>query len=459
MEPIEYTRRILPWILLTKFRNVMLNLPSSIKDAVEPEIVIRNLDLYVADNIGVYVPGASSLLYVPYLKYDALLDEEASEIHITPVDGFVSGFMPNGKYTKIPVKFIEEKDGPVTLKYDGDNFSDFAVSIVTRNIYRLRAGKYFASRLKKSVLEKNGIHVSKYKDKELELSNVVVKSRNVEGSVKIRIFLYDVIGKYPYVVPGIVPGILTLIQRGELRPYPEDVEEELNKFLDELASIGGRISPISGGLLKQVSRTRFTYHIGEISGPERAIKNLKVTHRGDVWLGGEVAYKGVRVDFHANPDNRKLYMTISVVPFNPPATIVLNYPPFNIMALSALVNQRRDFLRYQIEKEVRSRAKRYGLNIGSFHNDLAVLSDANITFEDIRNVLKDGYPKIPKLRKIMYRFEKLGHVADLVAMTIGDIYKVDKLLVSQVKPKTKVEKETKVTPTSIEEEEMEEALL
>ena len=447
-------RRVLPWVLMPKFRNVLTQL--DIDPNRKGDVVIRNIDLYVTDNVGIYVPGASTFLSVPYLKYDTEINEEEKTVSISSNDGFVAGFMPNGRYSKFLAKTIDENDGPIVLKYEGESLPDFAISIVARNVYRLHAGKYFAAKIKK-YMEKLGVEFDKTRT-QVKITDVLVKEGNITGEVHMKINLYRIkTGANEIKAPGIVPGLLSLMEHGLIKPIDGEVEEELNKFLREVGRVGGRVSPISGGLLKQTSKTKFTYYLGEISAPNHVIDGLKKRHGNTIWLGGAPAYRGVKVNFYANLPVKKMYMSISILPFSPPATVVLNYPPFNLLPISALYYEREPFLRYQVEREVATRAKKIGLEIGPFHRDLSVLGDASVTFEEIKSMLKDGYPKIDKLEKAMHKVERLGTVADLVSMTIGDVYKVDKLLVSLLEPKVRA-KEKVASPKEETEVEKEEGL-
>ena len=446
MDPREQARRVLPWIIMPKFKNVLTHFPDSIINKIrmenqnqQIEIGTRELELYVAEGEkwgGLYIPGASTFLTVPYIKYDVEIDEKRKIMTVTSSDGFIQGFAPDGTYVKYRTLTIDEKDGPIELEYDA-NFTEFATGVVVRNVYRLLAGKYFARRIASIMRKKFGVKIIKEKE-EIKIGDVVVSEGHVRGTVPIVINLYLVGLEYNnYVTPGVVPGILQLIEDGILKPYDEKTEEVLTNFMEKITRIGKRVSPISGGILQKTSKTKFTYYLGEIDAPDTVINTLKRKMGDSVWLGGGPAYRGTRVNFYVNLTKKKFYMTISILPFNPPATIVLNYPPFNIAPISALMNERYAFLEYNIKREVIPRARRLGLDVGSFHRELQVLGDAGITFDEVRGILKDGYPRLDKLEVVAEKAEKLGNVADLVSMISADVYKIDKLLISLIEPKAK----------------------
>ena len=93
--------------------------------------------------------------------------------------------------------------------------------------------------------------------------------------------------------------------------------------------------------------------------------------------------------------------------------------------------------------------------------DYEALADAGITFDEVRDVLKDGYPRFVHLRPLLEKAEKLGYIGDVMSHAYGKETKVEEILIKELKPlikkevvaeKREVEKPTTIETTEEEEE-------
>ena len=454
--PEEVARRVLPWYLLPKFSNVLTSLGS--KRDIESYKAIKT-DLVVNEVTTVYIPGASRFLLVPHVEFEAVDNQEEKQVEVRVMDGWVHGFLPDGRYAKFLTKTLLKDEEVIPIKYER-SYTDFAVDTVVRNYLRIRAGPLFAYKVERFGRE-HGVAFYKTvpdylygaKNVAATVAKVVIREKTVFTEITLPVYLYELSykGEYLGVVPGIVPGILHLIGKDKLDTLKDnpDAKQALTDFVSEVAEVGKRVAPISSATLQATSKSRFTYIIGEADGPKTVFEDIARKlgkNRSLMWITGAPAYRGVRVNFYLNPHNQKIYMTISILPFSAPAVVVLNYPPFNIAPLAALVNQRMNFLRFNLNK-VKDYLDKRGIDAGFYDMDYEVLSDAGITFDEVRATLKDGYPRLENLKVLLEKAEKLGYVGDLMAQVYGKESRIEEILVKELKPLMKKEAKKEMEKT------------
>jgi len=446
MQPQELARRTLPWYLTAKFKNALLALPSDIDVKRDVETYVK-VDLSVNAVSGVFVPGASRFLMVPYVEYSSEVNKDEKKIHVTIKDGFVSGFLPDGKYVKFLAKTIT-KEEPVELAFE-ENYTDFAVDTVIRNYLRLNAGTMFAGRVE-TYAKARGIFfrsLGKY-----VISNILLREGSVYATVKLPTKLHNVSYKdTTFISPGVVAALLHLIGSDKFDPLAEHPEgkQVLADFIKKVDSVGSKLTGVSSSLLQATSKTKFTYIIGEVSGPEQAMKSIKRQE----WLTGFTAYRGVRANLYLTPPSY-VTLTISILPFVAPATAVLNYSPFNLAPLASLMNQAERQLQYALDRAA-DQLNRRRLSAGFYDADYEVLADAKVSFEDIKRVLRDGYPRLENLDRILEKMERLGYIGDIVSHAYGKESKIDRILIKELREIAKSEKKA----GKVEKEEKEEGVL
>jgi len=447
--PEEIARRILPYMLLPMFKNAITNLPSL--EEKEDQIVVRNVEVYYTDFARPFIPSAASLLSVPRIEYTAKADDEEKEITVEINDGFVHGFMPNGRYAKFLAETLT-KGNPVTFKYR-DSYTDFALETAIRDWLRIKAGALLAYKIKK-LAEKHDV---KFAKEEKGRISIIISEHGVYSKLNIPTNLYYVIyKKHKGVYPGVVPAIVTLMHAREISFVEPAVQEELEKFIKELVSIGSRVAPISGSLLQQTRKTSFWYVIGELDVPEK--KEFKP---GKHYITGGMIHRGVRLNIYADYKTKKLYANLTILPFVPPATIVLNYPPFSVMPLSALMTERYRALGYHIGK-ARKHLRRLGVKLESYDREYRALEVKGIGFEMIRSILKQNYPRFNILREALYKLESLGEIGDLLQLTTPGVKKLDEIVIQSLKKEEHVaekhEHKEEIKGAEEAEEEVEELL-
>ena len=452
--PEEIARRVLPWYLLPRFKNIVLS-----KRDVESYLVVNEVAREV------FVPGASRFLTVPHVEFDAVDNKDEKKLLVHVHNGWIQGFLPNGQYAKFLAKTVlRDKDNEIEVKYD-ESYSDFAVSNVVRNYLRIKAGPLFAFKTEQYV-KKYGIVFGRHSRDKVYSAEIIIKEKSAYSKITLPVFLYYMAynGKIIDTVPGVVPGVLRAIGDGIIDPVAEnpDAKQALTDFIRELTEVGQTLAPVSAATLQMTSKSKFTYIVGEADGPDTVFNELMKTGRRLVWITGAPAYKGTRVNFYIDPKNRKIYMTISILPFNAPAVLVLNYPPFSIAPLSALMNQRRLFLSYNLDKVERHLEKR-GIKVGFYDVDYETLADAGVTFDEIRTALKEGYPKLDTLRQILGKMEKLGYIGDIISHAYGKEMKIEEILIKELKPlvaeKKPAEEKTVIPKEKEYEAEEEEVML
>jgi len=448
MEPKELARRALPWYLTAKFKNALLALPDNIDVKRNVETYVK-VDLSVNAVAGIFVPGASRFLMVPHVEYSSEVDKNEKKIRIHVKDGFVSGFLPDGKYVKLLAGTITKGD-PIELNFEKD-YTDFAVDTVVRNFLRINAGTIFGGRVE-AYAKSRGVFFKGLGN--YVLSDILLREGSVYTTVKLPTKLYHVQYKdESFIAPGVVAAVLHLIGIGKFDPLADhpDAKQALADFIKKVDDVGSKLAGVSGSILQATSKTRFTYIIGEVSGPERVMKSIKERE----WLTGFTPYRGVRANIYLSPPNR-VTLTLSVLPFVAPATTVLNYSPFNMAPLAALMDQSAKQLREALDKAETQLNKRR-LSAGFYDADYEVLADAKVTFEDVKRVLRDGYPRLENLEKVLEKLERLGYIGDIVSHAYGKETKIDRILIKELRELARTE--SKAEKKEKEESEEESVLL
>ena len=428
LSPHEIARRALPWVLLPRYRNVLLNTPIKTKVASTP-IALRNLEIYIPKHGGIYIPGAASFLYAPYLavEYEIVRNEfEPTKGHILikGLDGYVMGFMPDGRFSKFSDRVLEKVAGR-TLEFEGEDPSDFNINMVARNLARLEAGRIFAIKLK-NYLSKHGF--SFIKSGVGSIRTVVISEGNVRTTVTIPTTFFDVrYNDVEVTVPGIVPGILTHIARGSYDPVPDEAREVLNDIFNRMKSVATRYMDYA--VVFRISKTTFTYVAGQVDAPQ----SVKKKYEGAPVHLANSKIPGGRITAYADLDNNLILMNITMVPFNPPAALTLNYPPLNLAPIAMVVNEYADSFD-ELIRFAYWRAKKYGLKLSFEKEAYITLKDAGITLDDIKKPLHEGYPKIESLIILLDKLERLGDLTSMLQLSIGELKQVDQILIDTLKP-------------------------
>jgi len=433
----ELVRRTLPWYVMSRFQNALLSIPDVVVEQRINEKYVK-VDLKTRQVAGIFVPGASRFLVSGYVNFEIVEDTKKKQeetwrrtmyehneykLMVNIKSGFVYGFLPNGKY----VKFYQDKivkNELVEVKYK-DEYSLGQVADVLRNYLRLSASPLFGAVVSKYA-KKIGIEMT-----EVE-SGIVPEIIIKEGKLYTRVVLPTNIYRVKYNdfrfrSPGVIASILFLMSNNMLDPLQENPEARglLSDFIKRVDEVGRSLAGVSGSLLQSTSKSSFTYIIGEVKETSNTANLKNPIGLGTFWIN-----KYTTMRFTLQP-SRIITTTITVRPFSSPATVVLNYTPFNIAPLSALMNEGKSSLSFAKEK-VTSILRKKGFEPGFYDTDYEVLSDANITFEDVRKILRDGYPKLESLNVVLEKSEKLGYIGDVISHAYGSEVKVDKILIREL---------------------------
>lgn len=446
----DQVRKLLPWYLAPRFNNTITSV--SIKD--KSVIVNRNVEVYTTSSSPyVFIPIASMMLYVPYLNVGYTVAPEPNEdkkiARIVKVNGSVGGYLPNGKYAKFTERVFADKIYEKEIEITGKP-SDFSISMVARVIARIESAKYFASKIKYT-LEKT----EKWKFDPIgkgHIKAINIAEGNAMTKIEINTTFFDVIYKdYGEVKsPGIVAGVSHFFKNDNTLPVENSkVKDYLIEFAKRISDVGKSFTTLA--ILHKATRSSFSYVIGEAEIPDSVKRELvgkdkPLWH----WITGVPVYRGVRGNFYLDPNTNKVIMTITFHPFYPPASVVLNYPPFHLTPLSAMVNERMKQLKY-VSGLVESRLRKRGIEVTLYPDELEPLSEAGVTFDELRNTLKKGYPYIYQLERLLEKMDKVSYLGDVSTLTLGKIQKIDEMLISSITPKKT--KQTVEEPASDELEE------
>ena len=69
-----------------------------------------------------------------------------------------------------------------------------------------------------------------------------------------------------------------------------------------------------------------------------------------------------------------------------------------------------------------------------------MLADAKITFNDVRRVVLEGYPRLGTLRRLLEKVEALGSVGDVMSLAYGKETVVDEMMIKQLAPQRRRER-------------------
>jgi len=421
----EMARRLLPWVLAPRFKNVV----TSVEVEGEKAVARRNVELYETDAGGVMVPGASMFLYEPYLNTEyrvKITGRDKGYAVITAISGYVAGYMPNGEYVRYGYRTLRDVVGK-RIEFTGSEPDQFTVNMIARRLARISAARIFAANIKQALMEEG------WKFEligEGTIKKVYVREGNAATKVVIQTSFFAVYydGR-AYTAPGIVPGVLNFFADPNLSIVKrDDVRERLIEFLGRVSEVGSKFAPVS--ILQQATRSTFTYVIGEVEGLSKTGKA-----GGSQWVAGGPAYSGVRANVYADR-NGKLLLSLTFIPFSPPASLELNYPPYHIAPLAAMVRDRPRMLRYLADTAVK-RLARQGADAVAYVDELEPLADAGVGFDELRRAMKEGYPKMETVETILDKMTRIEDVADVASLTYGEVRKVDELLVSEIRPPEK----------------------
>jgi len=456
--PKEMARRLLPWYLAPRFSNVITNVSLEGEKAV----VKRNVDLYVTSNTpSLYIPASSMFLYVPYLasKYnfkEKSLRGDRKEVTIMDIQGFVAGYMPNGRYAKFTDNAIRKDIVGNTITITGEP-DDFSINMVAKTIARIESGKYFANKIRQD-LKKNGWSFSPIGNGTIKAIKIV--EGNAESKLQIVTTFFDVSYKNKKILaPGIVPGVISFFGDDNNLPIEDGrVKDTLIDFVKRVSDVGKSFSSVS--MLQKATRSTFAYVIGDVSMTDTTKEDLKKRNGNNpwVWITGAPVHTNTRNNIYLDLETNKIIMATTFVPFSPPASLVINYPPFHLLPLSAVANERMGQLKYFAETIPRRLQKLRVDDVTVYADEFEPLGEAKIRFDDIRKILKEGYPKLETLDVMLDKMEKVSYLGDIASMVYGTVRKIDELLISTIKPKEKEKVKSKESKEK-EEKEFEDVVL
>jgi len=430
----EMVRRLLPWYLLHRFRNVVL--------AVEVEeeegrgvARVREVELYVSPNAPyVFVPGASMMLYAPFIRarYEvAASGSGESEVVISGVEGFVAGFLPNGRYAKYTEKAFGEGVVGKRVKVRGEP-DQFDIDVVAAGIARIVAGGWFAANIKTS-LSREGWEFEPFAKGALKVITVAERRAEAEVSIMVRLFKVRYGGR-EVTAPGIVPGVAAFFADDRSLPIADaGARDALIGFVKGVADVGRHFASLA--LLQRTARSTFTYTVGEASVPKAVREHLMKRSGGSgrLWLAGGRLHRGVRADFYLDLEGGGVVSDITIYPFSPPATLVLNYPPFNMAPLAATLHEQpRRFAR--LAELASKRLDRYRVEGALYVKELEPLAEAGVKFDDIKKALREGYPKLDTLEALLGKMDRVSYLGDVASMAYGRARRVDELLIASITP-------------------------
>jgi len=107
--------------------------------------------------------------------------------------------------------------------------------------------------------------------------------------------------------------------------------------------------------------------------------------------------------------------------------------------LAALMNQAEKQLQQALDKAT-DQLNRRRLSAGFYDADYEVLADARVTFDDIKQILRDGYPRLENLDRVLAKLERLGYIGDIVSHAYGKESKIDRILIKELREIVKTEK-------------------
>ena len=433
----EQTRRLLPWYLAPRFHNVI----TSVKIKDSSVIMRRNVEVYTTSSSPmVFVPLASMMLYTPYMEVEynvRVSDVNLSDriANIVKVKGFVSGYLPDGRYTKFTERAFADKVFEKEIVVEGEP-SPFMISMVARRVARIESAKYFANKVRYELTKSKKWWFEPVGKGRVKVINVV--EGNAMTKMEISTTFFDVRYKdyEPVTTPGIVAGVAHYFGNDETIPIENDkVKDFLIDFVKRIADVGKSFTPIS--VLNKVNRSTFSYVIGDAEIPDHV--KVKLTGKDKPlwhWVTSTSVYRGVKTSFYVDPASSKVIMSVTFLPFYPPASLVLNYPPFHLAPLSAVVNERLKQLKYMSDRVEKALLKE-GIEAVLYPDELEPLSDAGVTFDEIKDLMKRGYPPIRHLEGLLEKMDRVSYLTDVAGLTLGKIQKVDEMLISSITPKKK----------------------
>ncbi len=429
-EEAKIATRILPWIILPRFNNVALSL------AVNKEriVISRGVEYYVSTNSRLFIPSASTFIYSPFLRSSVKLVEmdDKTYVNIDDIEGFFSGFLPSGMYVKIPVdKVRSQLETDLSTTPLTGVVTRYNTMLLINSLARLRAGSIFAGIVKSHVEKRFGVEFRLIGEGVVNV--ITINEKGAKGSFEIRTRFYEMRhgDGNTKVVPGIVPGILYLINQGFRFADNTKAYETVESVLEEMYDVGSRFTSVS--LVQTTTRGKFTYVIGELEGDVEkwSRRNLSRVTLRDV---GRRAYRGVTSNIVLDFSSEKVLLSIEFDRFAPPAQAVLNYAPLNMTPISAMVNQRLKFLKFQTALARERARSRYGVEATFYIDELSPLGESGITFDDINRAYKEGYIKIDTIRKLLDKMDRVSYIGDISSFAYGDLHKIDEITLASIKP-------------------------
>ena len=422
----EPVRALLPWILMPRYRNVI--------SYINP----NGIEVYVSATAPfVFVPGAASLLVTRYAHAQYVVEkseETVTGIHkyyvrLEDVDAYVVGYVPDGTRIVYRKQLSDDLKG-MEVEFEGRVSQDDIDHLVSQAA-RLKAGRYFGG-VVASFAKRHGVSFTNHGVH--RLLNVELHSENARAQINIKTYLYGVFhGGKVFRAPGVVPAIALILS------YPNHFGSDLANSVpgyDEAVDIVSRMRDMGGkfsdmALLYNVSRARFSYIVGEVSNPPKR----------RTFITMEKVARGTRAAFFVDKSGRVL-LQVSFLPASPPAMYVASFPPLNLAPLAAVVTDR--FLKLKVIASRAEKAmKRQGFDATIYIDELEPLKDTKLTVDEVRGLMKDGYPLPTRVEQILTKLDKLSDIADILSLTSGG--EIQKMLVKalEISKEEKEEKEKK----------------
>jgi len=426
----------LPFYLLSRFHNVLTTVQV---EGGGSALRVRNVELYYSKDRGadIYIPGASSLLSVRYISSQYTAEpagDGENEVTITGVEGSVLGFIPSssGRFVRYTERAFGEDVVGVRVKVRGEP-DQYTVDMAAGRIAKLEAGRRFAANVK-AALNKEGWKFEQLGRAVLRTITVAEGRARAELTLYVRLFKVARGGR-EVTAPGVIPGVLAFFEDDGALPIGDGrVKDVLIGAAREIAEVGSHFTSLA--LLQSTSSARFTYIVGEARVPKAVREDLmkKGGGRKRFWLAGGRVARGARVDFYLDLEGGKVPVRVALLPqLSSPAIVALNFPPFDTAVLAAVVHDAKRQLGRLAEQASR-RLERFKAEGAIYVKELEPLAEAGVAIEDVRRILREGYPRLDSLMSLVRKMDRVSYLGDVVAMTYGEARKVEELLISSIKP-------------------------
>lgn len=420
----------MPWIMLSKFRNVVKGLPISDSNVRLGEVNVRNVEYYTTERGRIITPASSSLMIPSFIKVytEEEMDEdyEETKIIVKNLEGYVYGFMFDGTYFRVDANKLLGNGIDLQKK---KNYSDYELNDTVKKVLRLRAGKLFTA-YNKSILRKRygielqntGIHGG--------IKKLIINNKSIIAREDFETSFFTILNdKEEIKYPGVMSALLSLIYNKKVYPSGK-TREIIDEFLKELSTVGKSVAPFSEAILQATGNNAFVYNLGEIKMKEKDKERYRREGQSNrIHLFSKWLDKLVYGEIYANANTDKVYLDLSFYPNNTVAQIEFNYPPFSVLPLSAVVYSKKDAFDKLING-AKTIANKNNIDLTLDSKDFDVLANAGVSTDDIAKAMKEGYPKIDTLLNLLDKSSKLSNIGDIFNLLMGKANRVDTILVS-----------------------------